>query len=414
MKRWTKWIVTTVIVAALLGALANAFLPKPIMVDMASVAKGDLQVSIEEDGKTRVKDRYVVKAPLAGRLRRIKFRPGDRVNSGQVLAIIDPSDPQLLDPRTIAQSEARVKSLKAGLDKAGAELRAAEAAFDLAETEYSRVRQLSQTNSVSASERESKASIKRTREEEVRKARFAEEMAKFELEQAKAALLRTRPRTGAPDEDEQFDVTSPQLSSSGRVFHVLRIHEENESVVTAGAPLIEMGDLADLEIEIEVLSSDAVKIPTGAKVLLEQWGGEGPLAAKVRLVEPYAYTKISALGVEEQRLHVIADFSEESKIPETLGDGYRVEAKIIVWERGDVLVVPTSALFRLGQNWAVFVVERGKDSWGLSVQKAIRREVQIGKKSPLSAEVLGGLSESDLVVVHPSDKVADGAIVAPR
>jgi HlyD family secretion protein len=405
VKRWIKRILTTAFLLGLAGAVTYAFLPKPVAVDVARIEIGNLQVSVEEDGKTRVRDRYVVSSPLAGRLRRIKLRPGDCVRPGQILAAIDPADPQLLDPRTVATSEARVKTLKAALDKAGAESKSAEAALDLAETEFSRTKQLLQKNFVSPGDMETRVMQKRTREEEVRKARFAEEMARFELEQAQAALLRTRPRTGEVDEQEQFEIHSPFVSSSGRVFHVLRVRQENECVVTPGTPLIELGDLADLEVEIEVLSSDAVRIPVGAKVLLEQWGGEEPLTARVRLVEPYGYTKISALGVEEQRVHVIADFPEHDTVPAALGDGFRVEARIIIWEQEAVLNVPSSALFRHGTGWAVFHVEGGH---------AVRQVVKIGRKSPLAAEVLEGLSQADTVIVHPSDKVADGVQIVPR
>lgn len=405
MKRWIKRIFSVVFVLGLAGAVVYAFLPKPVPVDLAHIESGSLQVSVEEDGKTRVRDRYVVSSPLAGRLRRIRLRPGDRVPPGQMLAAIDPADPQLLDPRTVAQSEARVKTQKASLDKAGAELKWSEAALELAETEYGRTKQLLQKNAAAPAELESKLMSKRTREEDVRKARFAEEMARFELEQAQAALLRTRPRTSELDEQGQFEIHSPSLSSSGRVFHVLRVLQENEAVVTAGTPLIELGDLTDMEVEIEVLSSDAVRIPVGAKVLLEQWGGDEPLSARVRLVEPYGYTKISALGVEEQRVHVIADFPDRERIPATLGDGFRVEARIIVWEKEGVLKVPMSALFRHGEGWAVFRVESGR---------AVRRTVKIGRKSALAGEVLEGLSTGDTVVVHPSDKVSDGVQIVPR
>jgi HlyD family secretion protein len=405
VKRWIKRIMTTAFVLGLAGAVTYAFLPKPVPVDLARIEIGDLQVSVEEDGKTRVRDRYVISSPLAGRLRRIKLRPGDRVPPGQILAAIDPVDPELLDPRTVAQSEARVKTLKAALDKAGAELKSAEAAFDLAETEYGRTTQLLIKKAVAPAELETKVMQKRTREEDVRKARFAEEMSRFDLEQAQAALLRTRPRTGEIDEQEQFEIRSPALSSSGRVFHVLRVREENECVVAPGTPLIELGDLSDLEVEIEVLSSDAVRIPVGAKVLLEQWGGDEPLTARVRLVEPYGYTKISALGVEEQRVHVIADFPPGERVPATLGDGFRVEARIVVWEQTGVLKAPTSALFRHGPGWAVFRVESGR---------AVLRVVKIGRKSALAAEVIEGLSAADTVVVHPSDKVTDGVQIAPR
>jgi HlyD family secretion protein len=404
-KRWIKRLLTIVFVLGLTAAVVNAFLPKPVAVDLGRVETGKLEVYVEEDGKTRVRDRYVVSSPLAGRLRRIKLRPGDQVPPGRMLASIEPSDPGLLDPRTLAQAEAGVKSAKAALDKSGAQLKWAEAALDLAETEFARSEQLLQKSAMSKSELDSKRMQKRTREEEVRRERFGEEIARFELEQAQAALLQARPRTGEADVDAQFEIRSPSLAASGRSFHVLRVLQESEAVVTAGTPLVELGDLSDLEVEIEVLSSDAVKIAPGARVLLEQWGGDQPLEARVRIVEPSGHTKISALGVEEQRVFVIADFPEREKIPATLGDGFRVEAKIIIWEKEGVLKVPTSALFRHGDGWAVFRVEH---------QRALVHPVTLGRKSPLAAEVVEGLSQNDTVVVHPSDKVADGIEIVPR
>lgn len=405
MKRWIKRLLTTGFFLGLAAAAVYAFLPKPVPVDLARVEPGDLQVFVEEDGKTRLRDRYVVSSPLAGRLRRITLRPGDRVPAGQTLAVVEPADPELLDPRALAQAEARVKASKAALDKAGAQLKWNEAALELAETEYGRTQLLLQKNAVSKAELETRVMQKRTREEELRTARFAEEVARFELEQARAALLRTRPGGIGGDEHSQFEIPSPALPKSGVVFHVLRVLKESEAVVTAGTPLIELGDLSDLEVEIDVLSSDAVKIRPGARVLLEQWGGDEPLEARVRLVEPSGRTKISALGVEEQRVNVIADFPDREKIPAALGDGFRVEAKIIIWEKADVLKVATSALFRHGAGWAVFRVEAGR---------AVLRPVKVGKKNGLAAEVIEGLDPDDMVVVHPSDKVADGTQVWRR
>jgi HlyD family secretion protein len=405
VKRWIKRIVTTVFGLALVGAIVYAFLPKPVAVDVAVVDRGRLQVSVEEDGKTRLRDRYVVSAPLAGRLRRIKLHAGDRVPAGQTLAVIEPADPELLDPRALAQAEATVKTSKAALEKAGAQLKSCEVALELAEAEHHRAQQLQQKNAISKAELETRVMQKRTREEELRTARFAEEVARFELEQARAALVRTRPRTGEFDEHAQFEIPSPSLPQSGVVFHVLRVLQESEAVVAAGTPLIELGDLSDLEVEIDVLSSDAVRIPPHAKVLLEQWGGDEPLEARVRLVEPSGRTKISALGVEEQRVYVIADFPDRERLPASLGDGFRVEAKIVIWENDDVLKVPTSALFRHGDGWAVFRVEG---------DRAALRAVQVGKKNGLAAEITEGLADGDTVVVHPGDKVTDGVQIVRR
>jgi len=405
VKRWIKRIVTTLFALAFVGAVVYAFLPKPVAVDVAVIEKGNLQVCVEEDGKTRLRDRYVVSAPLAGRLRRIKLRAGDRVPAGQTLAVIEPADPELLDPRALAQADATVKSSKAALEKAGAQVKSGEVALELAETEYSRAQQLWQKSAISKSELDTKATQKRTREEELRTARFAEEVARFELEQARAALVRTRPRTGEPDEHAQFEIPSPSLPQSGVVFHVLRVLQESEAVVTAGTPLVELGDLSDLEVEIDVLSSDAVRIPPQAKVLLEQWGGDEPLESRVRLVEPSGRTKVSALGVEEQRVNVIADFPDREKIPATLGDGFRVEARIVIWEKDGVVKVPTSALFRHGDGWAVYLVES---------DRAVLRTVTLGKRNGLAAEVVTGLETGDTVVVHPGDKVSDGVQIIRR
>ncbi len=405
MKRWIKRLLSAAFGTCLVAALVYAFLPKPVPIDAARVERGVLQVAIEEDGKTRLRDRYVISSPLAGKLKRIKLRAGDRVLAGQTLASIEPADPELLDPRELGQAEARVKASRAALEKAGAQLKWNEAALDLAETEYGRARHLLEKNALSKAELETKVMQKRTREEELRTARFAEEVARFELEQAQAALLRSKPHGGEASEHSHFEIPSPSLPTSGVVFHVLRVLQESEAVVAAGTPLVELGDLSDLEVEIDVLSSDAVKVPPQARVVLEQWGGDEPLLARVRLVEPSGRTKVSALGVEEQRVNVIADFPDRNKVPPTLGDGFRVEAKIIIWEKADVLKVPTSALFRHGDGWAVFRIEN---------DRAVISPVVIGKKNGLAAEVVEGLSEQDAVVVHPSDRVADGVQVVRR
>jgi HlyD family secretion protein len=231
--------------------------------------------------------------------------------------------------------------------------------------------------------------------EEYKSAKFAEDIAKYELELAKAALIRTRSNST----DAQFEIRSP---ITGRV---LRVQQESATIVTPGSPLVELGDPRALEIEIDVLSSDAVQVRPGAKVFLEQWGGENALQARVRLVEPSAFTKISALGVEEQRVNVIADFVDPPEARPTLGDQYRVEAKIVTWEKDDVLRVPTSALFRDGDEWSVFVVND---------KHARLRTVKIGRRNSRDAEVLEGLTENEQVVLYHSDKLRDGVSVFER
>jgi HlyD family secretion protein len=405
VKRWIKRLLTFAFVAALVAGIVYSFLPQPVVVDVATAGRGPLTVAVEEDGRTRLKDRYTIAAPLAGELQRIRFKAGDIIQKGQPVAIIEPTDPELLDPRALAQVEARVKASQASVERAGSNLEWARAALDLAETEHARALELFQKNALARTELDIKVMQKRTRVEEFRAARFAEEIARFELELAQAALLRTRGRGSEGDINAQFAIPAPPWSNSGRLLHVLRVLQESETVVQPGTALLELGDPSDLEIEIDVLSSDAVKIRPGAKVILEQWGGDEPLLARVRLVEPSGFTKISALGVEEQRVNVIADVPSRDEIPPTLGDGYRVEARIVIWEQDDVLRVPTSALFRRGEGWAVFRVADAR---------AHLHSVEIGKRSGRYAQVLEVLSSGDVVIVHPSDRIFDGAMVEPR
>lgn len=409
MTRWIKRILGTLVLASIVAGIVYSFLPRPTPVDLAAASRGELQVYVEEDGKTRLRDRYTISAPLAGRLQRIRYKAGDVIVGDQPVAIIEPADPELLDPRAHALAEARVKASRATLERAGTMLEAARAALDLAESEFARAAELFQGKALAKTELDVKLMQRRTKNEEYRAARHSEEVARFELEQAEAALLRTRPRENgigsSDDENAIFEIHAPPVIESGHVFHVLRVFQESAGFVSPGTNLLELGDPTDLEVEIDVLSSDAVKVRPGARVLLEQWGGDAPLEARVRLVEPSGFTKISALGVEEQRVNVIVDFPDRELIPPSLGDGFRVEAKIITWEEKNVLRVPTSALFRHESGWAVFVVAQGH---------ARLRPIDVGKRNAVMAEVLKGIEENEDVVIHPSDKVIDGAAVTRR
>lgn len=405
MKRWIKRIFSVAVFGGIAGALVYAFMPRPIPIDVGKVSRGDLRVSVEEDGRTRIRERYVVSAPLAGRLQRSKWKAGDVITRGQALAVIEPTDPALLDPRALAQAEARVKSVRGNVEQATASVDRLRVMVDHAESELARVEKLSREKAVSPQDLEEKRMIRRMRGEEYRQARHAEDTARFDLEVAEAALLRTRPGDASSEDASHFVIPTPPQLNSERPFYVLRVRQESETVVTPGMPLLEIGDPTDLEIEIDVLSSDAVKVRPGAKVFLEQWGGDAPLEARVRLVEPSGFLKISALGVEEQRVNVIADFAFPEQVPDTLKDGFRVEARIIVWEESDVIKVPNSALFRQGEGWAVFRVIDGR---------AVLRPVEIGRRNGLDAEVKSGLGVGDEVVVHPSDKIRDGVQVVAR
>jgi HlyD family secretion protein len=410
------------VAAAVVVGLGYAFFPEPAEVDLAPVRRGDLRVTVDEDGKTRIREKYVVSAPLVGRLLRINMDPGDAVVAGKtLLATIQPRDPELLDARTIAQSEAQVQAAEATLRRVEPMLKEAQDAQAFAEKELVRGRQAVRGAAISQAELENLELLYRHASEELRSTKISEEIARFELQQAKAALLRSRPRpednadnsntVKVIDGEEgemadfngnggwNFTIISP---ITGRV---LRVFQESAAVVTAGTPLLELGDPLDLEVEVDVLSRDAVNIHPDAEVLLEHWGGSDVLKGRVRLVEPQAFTKISTLGVEEQRVNVIIDLVDPPEDRKTLGDGFRVEARIVVAEADNVLIVPTSALFRVGDKSALFVV---KDS---TVHQQI---VKIGRQNGLEAEVVSGLNEGDQVVIHPSDQIEDGVAVRQR
>ena len=408
MKNLVRRLVTILFAVGVLGAIVVGLMPAPVEVDLATVTRGAIRVTVDQDGKTRIRERYIVSTPLAGRLLRIELDPGDEIRAGKtLLASIEPRDPELLDARSIAQAEARVKAAEAAVEKMEPVLEEVQAKQENAEAELQRARatRSKSRDAISDSEIESRLLAYRTHTALLRTTRHNQEIAEFELEQARAALIRSRPREGAEaaagsnGSSWNFTIRAP---IDGRV---LRVFQESSAVVQAGTSLLELGNPEDLEIEIDVLSRDAVKIRPGAHVLLEHWGGEKTLQGRVRLVEPSAFTKVSTLGVEEQRVNVIVDLVDPPQERAALGDGFRVEARIIVSEATDVLKVPTSALFRVGGEWAVFRVEDG----------AARQEVlKIGMQNGLEAEVVEGLSAGDSVVVHPGDDVTDGTTLRAR
>lgn len=401
MKSSFRKLLLLLVAAAILAAIGYGFVPEPKEVDLAQIDTGTIRVTVDQDGKTRIRERYIVSTPLAGRLLRVDLDPGDEVTSTEtLLATVEPRDPELLDARSIAQAEARVNAAEAAVEKMVPILEEAQANMEYAQTELKRAQDAARA--VSESELEGKLLALRSRKAMLRAARHNEEIARFELEQARAALIRSRPLDRAqpsPGGGWDFTIRSPIDGL------VLRVFQESSAVVNAGTPLLELGDPRDLEVEIDVLSRDAVKIPAGARVLLEHWGGTKVLEGRVRLVEPSAFTKISTLGVEEQRVNVIVDLLDPPQDRKSLGDGFRVEARIIVEEATDVLKVPTSALFRLGDRWAVFVDQD-------SVARV--QEVKLGLQNGLAAEVLEGLKAGERVIVHPGDDIADGTTIRER
>lgn len=391
-KRPLVWGFTALIVLA----LVFAFWPEPVPADFASVERGLLRVTIDEEGETRVRDRFVVSAPVAGQVLRIDLEPGDTVVARKtVLATFQPGLPALLDARTRAEAEGRVNVARAALEEARAARDRAQTDRDFAESDLKRQRELDRAGLVSAEKLEAAVAEARAKADALRVAESAIRTAQRGLEVAQAALVVAGGASTA----------SPMLIRAPVTGVVLRRLRESESVVPAGERLLEIGDPNNLEVVSDLLSTDAVRISTGSLVLIEGWGGEKTLKGKVRRIEPAGFTKISALGVEEQRVNVVIDFDDAAAGKNVLGDGFRVEVRIVVWEKENVLKVPISALFRVGEEWAVYVVGNGR---------AARRTLTIGQRNSLEAEVLSGLQQADVVIVHPSDAVQDGVRVSPR
>lgn len=400
MGRWIKRTLVVAVFLALAALIGLAFVPQVETVETAAVAAGPLQVTINEEGQTRLKDRFVVSAPLAGRLLRTPLRPGDLVKADEtVVAIIVAQDPSLLDDRARAEFEARVQAANSYVSQAESRQAAARAALDQAQDEHQRTAELVEERVRTPEQLAITQMNVQLRAAELDSATHGRQVAHFELQVAEAALLRVQPSFQINEKNVQMVMKSP---INGRV---LKVYEESEGVVASGAPLIELGDPARLEIVVDVLTTDAVSISQNARVIIEEWGGEKPLEGRVRLIEPSAFTKISALGVEEQRVNVIADFVSSGDDLAALKDGYRVEARIVIWDQPDVLKIPQSALLRRKEGWAVFVVRD---------ERAILTEFEAGRRNGEEAQVVAGLTPGERVIVHPSDRITHGGKVAVK
>lgn len=389
------WIAAGV---ALLAALGWAFRPRPVPVEVAEVVKGPFAETVEEDGATRVRERYAVSAPLAGRLLRVQVEAGDVVEEGAVLAVIVPSAPAMLDPRTRVELTERVGAAEARVERARAAAGRAEAALDQSRADLARTAKLEGSGFVSPSAREQAQLAVRVREKDLEAARFEVHASEHDLSQARAALARAKSFGGnGYERGAEWEIRSPV---AGRVLKVLK---ESEDVVAAGVPVLEIGDPRDLEVVLDVLSTEAVRVRPGADVELDAGGGLR-LSGKVRLLEPSAFTKVSALGVEEQRVNVIVDLTLPPEEWQSLGDAYRVDARIVVHRDADAVKVPVAALFRVNADWAVFV---------LAGERAEERRVKISRRGALEAVVEQGLAPAERVIVYPGDAVKNGARVAP-
>ena len=394
MKRILNIILLLLVAALVVGLLTMWLRPSPTRVDVAGVSRDAMTVTVDGEGKTRVRDRYVVAAPVAGRLRRILLRRGDAVKSGQLIAEIDPLPLSPLDPRQRAEAVARVNSAEDAKREIDRMVERNKATYDQARRELERSENLTRSGVISRQELERSQTAVSTSLREYEAARSRAESAAHEVEVARAALL-----AGNQSQSSPAAAVKVHAPTGGRV---LRVVEESERVVIAGAPLVEVSNPSKLEVVIELLSTDAVKVSPGAKVFIEAWGGPAALEAQVRLIEPSAFTKVSALGIEEQRVNVIADLTAPSS---ALGDGYRVEGRIVVWHSDTVLQVPVSALFRSGDVWSLFVVEDGR---------ARLRQVEVGERTPLAAEIKSGVEADEEVIVHPANEITDGTRVEPR
>jgi HlyD family secretion protein len=399
MMRAKHWLAGAAALIAIVAAFVWAFLPQPIPVDVAAVTRGAFEQSIDEDGKTRVRERYVVSAPLTGELARVEIHAGDDVQKDQVIAVLCPSAPALLDARTQRELEERVGSAEANLARSGSALARARAALDQAHADSRRTQQLAQQGFVAQANREQAQLAVQLRGREAQAAQFERDAASHQLDQARAALTRARAfgRSKSAN-DAAFEVRAPV---SGRV---LRVAQENEGVIGIGATIMELADPTDLEVVVDVLSTDAVQIRPAAMVHLEAGVGVH-LQGRVRLVEPSAFTKISALGVEEQRVNVIIDLSSGAERLARLGDGYRVDARIVVASARDALKVPVGALFREDGRWMVYTVADGR---------ARRRDIKLGPRNAVEAVVEDNLKAGELVALYPSDSVREGVRVDVR
>lgn len=383
-------VLSVVVLVAAVALAAWALLPKPIPVETAMATKGNFVATVDEDGKTRVRERYVVAAPLAGRLTRVRLKVGDAVKADDAVATILPSPAPFLDPRSRQEAEERLGAAEAARERTRAMVERAQAQTAQAKKDLDRTRTLKESGTSTTQALERAETVMRVAERDLRAAQFQDHAAEHEIEQAKVLLTQFHNGNGGAPPD-RWTMTAPV---SGLV---LKVAQESETVVQAGTPILEIGDPRDLEVVVDVLSTDAVEIHPGAQVAIEHWGGPGTLAGRVRRVEPAAFTKISTLGVEEQRVNVLIDIAAPERDWAGLGDAYQVDARITVFSQDDATIVPAGALFRTADNWNVYVAKDGR---------AQRREVKLLRRSGRFAAVSAGVQPGERVIVYPSDRIA--------
>ncbi|WP_152207862.1 efflux RND transporter periplasmic adaptor subunit [Marinobacter changyiensis] len=393
-----KWMFWSVLGVLAIVVVAYVLRPEPVWVDLATVHRGPMQVTILEEGKTRVKDRYVVSSPVTGYLHRVELDVGDPVIPGELLTEVDPMPASVLDARSRAEAEARIEAARSALNSVRQKTQAAAADAELAETEYQRLRSLDRSDFISRERLQQAQSTAARTQAILRSARFDEEVAAHELAAARTRLEVSAARSEGEKPAEKIAVRSPVNG------HVLGILRKSEGVIQAGEAILELGDPGALEVVVDVLSFDAVKLAPGVETRLDGWGGT-VLDAVVRRVEPVGFEDVSALGVEEQRVRVIADMVTPRERWEMLGDGYRVDAEFILWQSSDVLQAPASAIFQHNDQPTTFVVKDGR---------AVMQTVETGQSNGLMTVVKSGLEEGDQVVRHPGRELSDGDRIQVR
>ena len=407
MKGVKSRTVVIIIVLLLVAAFfAYAFFPRALNVDMATIGRGAMMVTIDEEAKTRVHDAFIVSAPVAGRLLRVDVEPGDAVIEAEtIVARLTPANPTVLDVRTDEQAKAAVDAAEAALKLAKADVQKATADEVYTRAEVQRARDLRPDEAVSQSQLDEAEHAWRASSAALEMAKASVSIREADLKNARAMLMTfsEADKLSMTTNQHPREVLSLRAPISGRV---LRVIQESETIIQAGTPVLEIGDPSDdLEVVAELLSTDAVKVKAGDGVIIEKWGGSTSLEGVVERIEPWGFTKFSALGVEEQRVNVIIRFLGEESDRNALGHGYHTEVRIIIWQDDNALKVPANALFRSGETWSVFKVNKGK---------AQLVDVIIGESNGSEAVVESGLSENDEVILYPGNQIVDGARVKKR
>jgi HlyD family secretion protein len=390
MARWRNWFLGISAAGVLVVLVILAFRPNSVLVEVANVTQGSMRMTVNAEGRTRVRERYVISAPVMGRLGRIELSEGDAVKPGTILTELIPAP---LDTRSINQNQAALQAAEAESRAANAQVEQASATLDQAQRDRQRFDRLVETGVVAPKVWDDAMTAEAVATKALEAAKFSANAARFRVETARAAL---QSATADGAGGHPIRLRSP---TSGRVLRTL---QESERVVQAGTPLIEIGDPGAIELVFEVLSSDAAKITRGAAIMVENSGAETTLQGHVTTVEPSAFTKVSALGIEEQRVNIIGELDESSNV---LGDGYRIDGRIVIWSAPNVLKVPITALFRTGDAWTVFLARENH---------AVLRQVQIGHRNENEAEVLSGIGEGEVVVLYPNDSLRDGTRITSQ